>query len=128
MTAPDDLTGAWLPGPAQFGAPGCTCRPFTRTDPPRFLDQPGDSVGRNTSWQRGTDCPHHPAQAHRDDEACDGRTQPAADMQRVTALYNRWVKAGPPRIGTPIARWWDARLGELHNAIHPPTEQAKEQP
>ena len=54
--------------PAQFGAPGCTCRPFT-TDPPRFLDQPGDTVGRDASWQRGTDCVHHAPQAERDDEA-----------------------------------------------------------
>ena len=68
MTDPDDLTGAWLPDPARFGAPGCTCRPFT-TDPPRFLDQPGDSVGRGASWRRGADCPHHAAEAERDEEA-----------------------------------------------------------
>ncbi|MFJ8049845.1 hypothetical protein [Streptomyces luteogriseus] len=43
------------------------------------------------------------------------------DVSRVIALYERWVKAGPPPLGTPIARWWDARLVELHNAILPPT-------
>jgi len=68
MTDPDDLTGAWLPDPARFGALGCTCRPFT-TDPPRFLDQPGDTVGRDASWQRGTDCPHHAPEAERDEDA-----------------------------------------------------------
>jgi len=109
--------------PATFGSDGCTCRPFT-ADPPRYL-QPADTTDPHTSWQRGKHCPHHPAKADRDDEtdADAGRTQPAADMQRVTALYNRWVKAGPPRLGTPIARWRDARLGELHNTIHPPAEQ-----
>ncbi|MFL6096002.1 MAG: hypothetical protein ACJ71Y_11190 [Blastococcus sp.] len=54
--------------PVRFGAPGCTCRPFTRTDPPRFLDQPGDTIDRNTSWQRGQDCEHH-AGEERDEEA-----------------------------------------------------------
>jgi hypothetical protein len=49
------------------------------------------------------------------------------DMQRVIALYERWVKNGPPLVGTTMSRWWDARLGELHNAILPPTDQTKEQ-
>ena len=57
--------------PAQFGSDGCTCRPFT-TDPPRFLDQPGDSVDRDASWQRGTDCPRHAAEAERDEDAQEG--------------------------------------------------------
>ena len=57
--------------PAQFGAPGCTCRPFT-TDPPRFLDQPGDTVGRDASWQRAADCPHHAPQPERDEDAQEG--------------------------------------------------------
>lgn len=42
------------------------------------------------------------------------------DVSRVIALYERWVKAGPPPLGTPIARWRDARLAELHDAILPP--------
>jgi len=39
-------------------------------------------------------------------------------MQRVTDLYEQWVKAGPPKLGTSIAREWDRRLAELHAAIH----------
>lgn len=46
-----------------------------------------------------------------------------ADVQRVITLYEQWVKAGPPPLGTSMARWWDARLAELHDAIHAPTEQ-----
>jgi hypothetical protein len=44
---------------------------------------------------------------------------PDAEMQPVIALYERWVKAGPPPLGTLMARWWDARLVELHDAIRP---------
>ena len=40
-------------------------------------------------------------------------------VPRVTDLYERWVKAGPPPLGTPMARWWDRRLVELHEAIRP---------
>lgn len=42
------------------------------------------------------------------------------DINRVIDLYGRWVKAGPPPIGTPTARWWDQRLAELHDAVLPP--------
>ena len=45
------------------------------------------------------------------------------DVSRVIALYERWVKAGPPPLGTSMSRWWDARLVELHDAILPPEEQ-----
>ncbi|MCI3240261.1 hypothetical protein [Streptomyces spinosisporus] len=45
-----------------------------------------------------------------------------ADLKRVTALYERWVQAGPPPLGTSVARWWDARLAELHAAILPPDQ------
>lgn len=41
-----------------------------------------------------------------------------ANVQRVIDLYERWLKAGPPPLGTSIARWWDKRLLELHTAIH----------
>jgi hypothetical protein len=41
----------------------------------------------------------------------------------VIALYEQWVKAGPPPLGTSIARWWDTKLIELHNAIRPGAEQ-----
>ena len=40
-------------------------------------------------------------------------------VTRVIDLYERWLKAGPPPIGTSMARWWDARLIELHDAIRP---------
>ena len=41
------------------------------------------------------------------------------DLDRVRELADRWVKAGPPPLGTPTARWWDRRLAELHAAIRP---------
>ncbi len=44
-----------------------------------------------------------------------------ARLARVTGLYEQWVKAGPPPLGASMARWWDARLAELHAAIHAPT-------
>ncbi|MFF9279551.1 hypothetical protein [Streptomyces griseosporeus] len=43
-------------------------------------------------------------------------------VTRIIDLYERWVKAGPPQIGSPIARWWDARLAELHRALRPPAD------
>lgn len=49
-----------------------------------------------------------------------------ATVQRVIALYEQWVKAGPPPLGTSVPRWWDKRLVELHNAILPPTDQTTE--
>ena len=39
-------------------------------------------------------------------------------VSRVIALYEQWVKAGPPKPGTPLARWWDKRLVELRAAIN----------
>jgi hypothetical protein len=47
------------------------------------------------------------------------------DVTRVIELYERWVKEGAPPLGTPVARWWDKRLVELHDAIVPPTDQPK---
>jgi DNA-binding transcriptional regulator YbjK len=44
-----------------------------------------------------------------------------ATLDRVTELYEQWVKAGPPPLGVPLARWWDARLVELHAALFQPT-------
>ncbi|MFE7977632.1 hypothetical protein [Streptomyces shenzhenensis] len=55
---------------------------------------------------------------------------PEADMQRLIALYERWVKPGPPPpVGMPLfdtsmSRWWDERLVELHDAILPAEHQA----
>lgn len=40
-------------------------------------------------------------------------------VTRVIDLYERWVKAGPPPLGTSLSRWWDTRLAELHAAINP---------
>ncbi|MFF8485197.1 hypothetical protein [Streptomyces antibioticus] len=52
-------------------------------------------------------------------------------VQRVVALHERWIAAGPPPLGASVSRWWDARLAELHNAILPPeqtgTDHSKEQ-
>lgn len=45
---------------------------------------------------------------HRDTEA---------DLARVIALYERWVKTGAPPLGVSINRWWDRRLIELRHAI-----------
>ncbi len=47
-------------------------------------------------------------------------------VTRVIALYEQWVKAGPPPLGTPVSRWWDTRLAELHAAILPPDEPAQD--
>jgi hypothetical protein len=46
-----------------------------------------------------------------------------ADVSRVIDLYERWVKAGPPPLGASLARWWDMRLAELHNAILNPAKE-----
>ncbi|SDM47085.1 hypothetical protein SAMN04487981_101627 [Streptomyces sp. cf386] len=43
--------------------------------------------------------------------------QYAAALARVHALYEQWVKAGPPPLGTSVSRWWDARLVELRAAV-----------
>lgn len=47
------------------------------------------------------------------------------DVTRVINLYEQWVKAGPPPLGVPLSRWWDRRLIELHQAIHPTAEQPR---
>ena len=48
-----------------------------------------------------------------------------ARLARVTALCEQWVKAGPPPLGVSVARWWDARLVELHAAIRPPADESE---
>lgn len=45
-------------------------------------------------------------------------TDAEAGMRRVAALHDRWVKAGPPPLGTSISRWWDRRLVELRAALN----------
>lgn len=47
-----------------------------------------------------------------------------ADATRVRALADRWVKAGPPPLGVLLARWWDARLAELREAIRPTADES----
>ena len=47
-----------------------------------------------------------------------------ATVQRVIDLYERWVKAGAPPLGTSMSRWWDGHLVALRAALEP----AKEQP
>lgn len=55
---------------------------------------------------------------------------PAATEQAkaMRILYERWVKAGPPPLGTSMSRWWDKRLVELHQAILPPVREQKDRP
>ncbi|MFH8792232.1 hypothetical protein [Streptomyces sp. NPDC017941] len=48
------------------------------------------------------------------------------EVSRVVVLYEQWLKAGPPPLGTPVSRWWDARLAELHAAICPPANHTTE--
>ncbi|MDX3531178.1 hypothetical protein P1P75_33440 [Streptomyces sp. ID05-39B] len=49
-------------------------------------------------------------------------------VTRVISLYEQWVKAGPPPLGTPISRWWDKRLVELHHAILPAVREQRNRP
>ncbi|MDX2846438.1 hypothetical protein PV377_47355 [Streptomyces ipomoeae] len=51
-----------------------------------------------------------------------GRTEKR--LARVTALAERWVRSGPPPLGTPLARWWDKRLAELLAALDEPAPAA----
>jgi DNA repair ATPase RecN len=55
-------------------------------------------------------------------------------LARITALTDRWAQAGPPPLGTPLARCWDKRLAELNAALDEPAPatptatQATDQP
>ncbi|MFJ2719411.1 hypothetical protein [Streptomyces sp. NPDC087437] len=78
--------------------------------------------GARVEWppvaDQGTDAEPDPdAALHRSAEE---------DVTRVIDLYEQWVKAGPPPLGTSTSRWWDARLAELHNAIRPPADGAQQ--
>lgn len=44
----------------------------------------------------------------------------ATIVQRVVDLRRAWCKAGPPPLGASMARWWDARLVELREALTVP--------
>lgn len=50
-------------------------------------------------------------------EQLDQARADAACLGRVQALADRWAKAGPPPLGTSMARWWDGRLVELNTAL-----------
>lgn len=41
------------------------------------------------------------------------------ELAGVRALRDRWIKAGPPPLGSSISRWWDKRLAELGAALRP---------
>lgn len=48
-----------------------------------------------------------------------GRLQCAETaLARARALADRWVKGGPPPLGTSVSRWWDRRLVELNTALN----------
>jgi hypothetical protein len=49
-----------------------------------------------------------------------------AAVARARALANQWTKAGPPPLGTPLARWVDRRLVELNTALNETTSAATE--
>jgi len=57
------------------------------------------------------------------DRPADDTTPAEVGVSRVNALYERWVKAGPPPLGSSINRWWDRRLAELGAAVNPAKEQ-----
>lgn len=63
--------------------------------------------------------------AEAEDAAATEATE-LATTARITDLCDRWVKAGPPPLGTSLARWWDRRLAELHNTIHPPAPETEQ--
>ncbi|HET6355997.1 hypothetical protein [Streptomyces sp.] len=78
------------------------------------LDEPKEQYRFATTWSE-----YHAGRRALDEP---GPAATDADVQRVIDLYERWVKAGPPPLGTSMSRWWDVRLAELHAAINPPKE------
>ncbi|WP_405925455.1 hypothetical protein [Streptomyces sp. NBC_00035] len=44
-------------------------------------------------------------------------TEQAEIVQNIVVLYRTWRRAGPPPLGTSMARWWDARLVEFGEAL-----------
>lgn len=94
-----------------------------------------ERTGRNASLHRFTVAPRDPEA----EQAAEQRAREMADQHektarvfaalprsaedtvtRVITLYEQWVKAGAPPLGTSMSRWWNARLAELHDAIQPP--------
>lgn len=76
----------------------------------------------HTTEDKYTHISQHAARLYADARGRVETPLAAADLERVTALYEQWVKAGPPPLGVPLARWWDKRLAELHTALDQPTE------
>lgn len=66
--------------------------------------------------------------AGRAEQAEQERDTAEATAARIRALYEQWVKGGPPPLGTSMSRWWDRRLAELHRAIQPPAHDADTPP
>lgn len=65
--------------------------------------------------------------ARHNDQTCEAvqrRDTAETVVAQVHALYEQWVKGGPPPLGTSMSRWWDRRLAELHRAIQPPDHNA----
>lgn len=97
---------------------------YDETDEPAWSNNehsPGgwhsDGEGRLWSDRAAQATAHGPAET----PASPDTTHPGPSlMLRVVELYERWLKAGPPPLGTSTARWWDARLLELCAAINGP--------
>ncbi|MDX3637808.1 hypothetical protein PV728_48070, partial [Streptomyces europaeiscabiei] len=72
------------------------------------------------AWSDGTITAASPTSGERvygDDGMADRLERAQAELAGVRALRDRWVKAGPPPLGTSISRWWDRRLVELAAAL-----------
>jgi len=85
------------------------------------LDQLHARLDKLESDLRDSDAENLELARHNDEtcEAVQRRDTAEAALERVRALTDRWVKAGPP-LGTPMARWWGARLVEIHAALDEP--------
>ncbi len=78
-------------------------------------------LGHHTQTSALLERERHAVEEHGEPVA-DGQRAEAAN-ERVRALTARWIKAGPPPLGVPLARWWDARLAELNAALDEPKDE-----
>lgn len=62
--------------------------------------------------------PHEARQMRDELLAATRPAEPAGLRDRLADLHARWIKAGPPPLGTSINRWWDKRLVELGAALN----------
>lgn len=87
-------------------------------EPHRFTVAPRDPAAEQAAEERAREM----ADQHEKTARVFAALHRSAEdiVTRVIALYEQWVKAGPPPLGVSVSRWWDARLVELHNAIQPP--------